>query len=83
MAYEFARTLLERADGFVQRQKAIRVALRLGMPLIEIEQCLDRCDRNRRERSRELKKDPQGPPSRLPGRYATAGGRLQADGGRS
>ena len=32
MAYEFARSLLQRADGFVQRQKAIRVAMRLGMP---------------------------------------------------
>jgi DNA-binding transcriptional MerR regulator len=44
MAHEFSKLLLERARTFQERQKAVRVAVRLGMPLHEIEEYLDWLD---------------------------------------
>ncbi|MHB8973175.1 MAG: hypothetical protein ACYC3X_24005 [Pirellulaceae bacterium] len=62
MAHDFSKLLLERAEGFVQRQKAIRVAMRLGMPLCEIEQHLDRIDHQReREEQRRNHRAPGSP----------------------
>lgn len=44
MVHEIARLVLEQADTFLRRQKAIRTALDLGMPLHEIEDYLDWLD---------------------------------------
>lgn len=44
MAYEIAKLLLEKAGTFIDRQEAIRVALKLGMPLYQIEDYLDWVD---------------------------------------
>ena len=44
MAHEFAKAVLEQATTPLQRVKAVRVALRLGMPLCDIERYLDRLD---------------------------------------
>jgi hypothetical protein len=44
MAYEIAKLLLEHAATFLDRQEAIKNAMRLGMPLDEIERYLDWLD---------------------------------------
>ena len=44
MANENAKLLLEQAKTFSQRAEAVRLAMRLGMPLSEIEQYLDWLD---------------------------------------
>jgi len=62
MAHDFAKLLLERAEGFVPRQKAIRVAMRLGMPIAEIERHLDWIDYQReRENQRRNHRAPGSP----------------------
>lgn len=48
MAYKAAKELLCRARTPQKRQEAIREAMRLGMPLHEIEQFLDWLDSNQR-----------------------------------
>lgn len=44
MSYEIARLILEQASTFLEREEAIRTAMRLGMPLDEIESYLDWID---------------------------------------
>lgn len=44
MVYEIAKVVLEQAKTPVERVKAIRVAMALGMPLSAIEQYLDWLD---------------------------------------
>lgn len=44
MVHEIAKLLLEHADTFLKRTEAIKAALRLGMPLYEIEAYLDWLD---------------------------------------
>ena len=41
MAHKIAKLLLEQADSFLDRTKAVKTALSLGMPLHEIERYLD------------------------------------------
>jgi DNA-binding transcriptional MerR regulator len=41
MAHEIAKLLLEQAQSFLDREETVRTALRLGMPLNEIQQYLD------------------------------------------
>lgn len=41
MAHKIAKLLLEQADSFLDRTEAVKTALRLGMPLHEIEAYLD------------------------------------------
>ena len=52
MGYDVAKLLLEKAQTPLDRQKAVRVAVRLGMPLHEIEAYLDWLDLVR-ERQKE------------------------------
>ena len=53
MAHEIAKLLLEHAHTFIDRTEAIRTAMRLGMPLNEIQEYLDWLDSvNQRNRSR-------------------------------
>ncbi len=51
MANDIAKLLLEKATTPLDRAKAVRVAMRLGMPLHEIEQYLDWLDLVREEQS--------------------------------
>jgi DNA-binding transcriptional MerR regulator len=44
MAHEVAKLMLEHAATFLQRTEALEAALRLGMPLAEIEEYLDWLD---------------------------------------
>lgn len=44
MAHEIAKLLLDHADTFLERAEAVKSALKLGMPLHEIEQYLDWVD---------------------------------------
>ncbi len=44
MVHEIAKLLLENAKTFPEREQAIRSAMRLGMPLNEIESYLDWLD---------------------------------------
>lgn len=44
MAHEIAKLLLEHADSFADRSKAVAQAYELGMPLAEIEAYLDWLD---------------------------------------
>ena len=44
MAHKIAKLILEHAASFVDRKEAIRSAIRLGMPLHEIEEYLDWLD---------------------------------------
>jgi hypothetical protein len=44
MAHEIAKLLLEQAETFLDRTKAIETAMSLGMPLNEIEEYLDWLD---------------------------------------
>jgi DNA-binding transcriptional MerR regulator len=44
MAHKIAKLLLERADSFADRKKAIKAAMDLGMPLHEIEEYLEWLD---------------------------------------
>jgi hypothetical protein len=45
MAQKDAKLILQRADTFADRVKAIETAVSMGMPLSEIEECLDRLER--------------------------------------
>jgi hypothetical protein len=51
MSHEVAKLLLEHAETFLERTDAIQSALKLGMPLVEIEQYLDWLDLVRGRRS--------------------------------
>lgn len=51
MAHEVAKLLLEHAATFIQREEAIRSAMKLGMPLNEIQQYLDWLDLVRGKRN--------------------------------
>jgi hypothetical protein len=44
LAHEIAKLLLEKAGTFLERKDAIESALKLGMPLREIEEYLDWLD---------------------------------------
>ena len=55
MAHEIAKLLLEHAETVLDRQKAIKTAIGLGMPLHEIESYLDWLDLVRSQ-------DRDGPP---------------------
>ena len=44
MAHEIAKLLLEHARTFLERSEAIKSAMRLGMPIHEIEEYLDWLD---------------------------------------
>ncbi len=44
MSHKIAKLLLEHADGFVKRSQAVAEAMKLGMPLHEIEEYLDWLD---------------------------------------
>jgi hypothetical protein len=44
MAHEIAKLLLEQAETFLDRTKAVETAISLGMPLNEIEEYLDWLD---------------------------------------
>ena len=44
MAHEIAKLLLEKSGTFLERREAIAAALRLGMPLDEIQDYLDWMD---------------------------------------
>ena len=61
MGNDFAKRLLERANTFELRQKAIRAAMGLGMPLCEIEQYLDWLD-SRPSGAPDRDEKPQVPP---------------------
>jgi hypothetical protein len=41
MAHEIAKLILEHTHGFLGRTEAVQTAMRLGMPLDEIERYLD------------------------------------------
>ena len=47
MAHEIAKLLLEQAETFLDRTKAIETAMSLGMPLNEIDDYLDWLDQTR------------------------------------
>ncbi len=53
MAHEIAKLLLEHAGTFLERTRAVEVALSLGMPLREIEEYLDWLDATRPIRTGE------------------------------
>ena len=53
MANEVAKLLLEHAGTFLEREEAIRAAVRLGMPLHEIEAYLDWLDAVRSKQPRD------------------------------
>jgi DNA-binding transcriptional MerR regulator len=44
MPHKIAKLLLEHADTFLDRTEAVKTALRLGMPLDEIQEYLDWLD---------------------------------------
>lgn len=44
MPYEIAKLMLEHAGTFLERAEAIKTALYLGMPLVDIESYLDWLD---------------------------------------
>jgi DNA-binding transcriptional MerR regulator len=52
MSHEIAKLLLEHAETFLDRQKAIKTALSLGMTLQEIEEYLDFMELLRAENDR-------------------------------
>jgi hypothetical protein len=45
MVQKDAKLILQRADTFADRVKAIETAVSMGMPLSEIEECLDWLER--------------------------------------
>ena len=45
MVQKDAKLILQRADTFVDRVKAVETAVSMGMPLSEIEECLDWLER--------------------------------------
>jgi hypothetical protein len=45
MVQKDTKLILQRADTFADRVKAIETAVSMGMPLSEIEECLDRLER--------------------------------------
>ena len=47
MVHRIAKLLLEQAGTSIERTQAIAVAISLGMPLNEIEECLDWLDATR------------------------------------
>jgi hypothetical protein len=47
MAHEIAKLMLEQAETFLDRTKAVETAMSLGMPLNEIEEYLDWLDQTR------------------------------------
>jgi DNA-binding transcriptional MerR regulator len=50
VAHEIAKLLLEHAGTFLERTRAIEIALSLGMPLNQIEEYLDWLDSIRPEK---------------------------------
>jgi DNA-binding transcriptional MerR regulator len=62
MAQEIAKLLLEHANSFLARQEAIKTAIRLGMPLQEIEEYLDWLDQVRSTGTRD---EGMAPPSQV------------------
>ena len=62
MAHEIAKLLLEQAETFLDRTKAVETAMSLGMPLNEIEEYLDWLDQTRDLRHPPPKNDgPENP----------------------
>jgi DNA-binding transcriptional MerR regulator len=61
MAHEIAKLLLEHAATFLDRQEAIKSALRLGMPLREIEEYLDWLDSTRTSSKADDQRLPKKP----------------------
>jgi len=59
MAHEIAKLLLEHADSFLERTKAIETAVSLGMPLNEIEEYLDWLDSVGRKSCQEPPEKPK------------------------
>jgi DNA-binding transcriptional MerR regulator len=53
MTHKIAKLMLEQAETFLDRTKAIETAMSLGMPLNEIEEYLDWLDQ-----TRDLRKPP-------------------------
>ena len=66
MANEFAKAVLDKATTPLQRVKAVRVALRLGMPLCDIERYLDWLDGCRSCRSCQRTRHAHGSAERNP-----------------
>jgi hypothetical protein len=63
MAHEIAKLLLEQADTFLDRTKAVETAMSLGMPFNEIEEYLDWLDQTRDIRRPPTENiDPENPP---------------------
>lgn len=56
MSHEIAKLILEHAGTFVDRTEAIATALKLGMPLHDIEEYLDWLDNARPRRSADSPK---------------------------
>lgn len=54
MTDETAKLLLAKADTFADRQDAIRAAINSGMPLWQIEECLDWIDSVRETQNAEF-----------------------------
>lgn len=67
MSHEVAKLMLEHAATFLDRTEAIEAALRLGMPLTEIEDYLDWLDSVRSSRPAPEDTDADSPPSRSDG----------------
>jgi len=44
MSHKLAKLLLEQAETFLERHKAVNEAIRLGMPIEEVEEYLDWLD---------------------------------------
>jgi DNA-binding transcriptional MerR regulator len=61
MAHEIAKLLLEHADTFLERAEAVKSALKLGMPLNEIEEYLDWVDLVHSQTSRSQQPKPASP----------------------
>jgi DNA-binding transcriptional MerR regulator len=61
MPHEIAKLLLEHAETFLERSEAVKSALRLGMPLNEIEEYLDWLDVVRSRHSRKKEDNPDEP----------------------
>ena len=59
MAHEIAKLLLEHADSFLERTKAIETAVSMGMPLNEIEEYLDWLDSVGRNPRQEPPEEPK------------------------
>lgn len=62
MAHEIAKLILEKSETFLERSEAIKAAVKLGMPLAEVEAFLDWLDVMRKHAPPPSPPPPPKPP---------------------